>query len=267
MARTSKNEDAKTPAKKTPPGAKAAPPSSTPKSPPPSSTSTIDTLLPPRSSVAQAFLGFEENRDAIAGVVNEQHRVSTSAVAQQNALAPCATNVVNLSNFGLTPPTNMNSPYRNKSMNRSSVLKIAIIRGPGNSNEHFLVFRCERNDSPVRSAWSEKLFFDMLRNKETWMRDLCFEFNTLPWYDNDVEMKNERDFNIRLFIIQTGGFPPSEDRLVELGKFICSKINAINEQPNNGNIQVDEANYFWFGRDHKTVWYDVVGTRGAKKVS
>ena len=144
---------------------------------------------------------------------------------------------------------------------KDSKLKCVIIRGENDSA--YLVFRCEPNNPNYRNgSWSEKAFFDAVRNGHDWVKMIDVDTEMLHWFHNDVAMKNLKDCNIRLFVIHCAEMPDPKN-VMELSQFICERVNAM---PNNTTaLSIDSDNFFWLPLEEDPVWADVVGSDAALK--
>ena len=152
------------------------------------------------------------------------------------------------------------------STTKCNYLKLAIIRGPGAPDVYHFIFCCENYKGPRCSVWHEKLFMDEMVRRAPWIEDLNF-VEVLKWYENGVEVKNDRNFNVRLFRMEVRSpDPPLRERLLQLGEDICKIINEL-VQDDRAKIEAHPDKYFWFGFEHRTVWFDIGKEYEVVKVS
>jgi len=201
---------------------------------------------------------------ASAGSVHStEHPAAASPSLLASPSLPTVTNTsygaiptVRLEDFGITPA----SASRNQ---RDSELKCCLIREP---NGFTLVFRCECVDPTYEGgSWSEKVMAETAfksSKEDNWMKLLGFESEYKSWYHENQEMKNPKNYNIRLFLIRckNKNVIPKED-IVKLGQHICACDNATPK--NRTTLRLDEQSLFWIS-DNVT-WSDVIGFDAALK--
>jgi len=135
---------------------------------------------------------------------------------------------------------------------KGSNLRCVFITG-GGLQKAAIVFKFEPKDPFNKSgSWAEKCMHDALRDQLDWVVQLDFEPNPLHWYENNIEMKNPKNFNIRLFVILADQLPTKENA-VALGKHICSNL----ERGSNHPTTVDPRSFFWI--EENVVWSDIIG--------
>ena len=147
---------------------------------------------------------------------------------------------------------------KKETASRDSYLRCCQIQGSA------VVFRCDPSDlTNPYGSWSEKVFFEALRNKETWIDQLNISSTALKWVHQEVPQKNPKNYDIRLFVVylKPGHAIMPKEKLVQLGQIICDCINATPE--NNTTISIEEASYEWI---QKAVWSDIVGVDEAFKL-
>ena len=141
---------------------------------------------------------------------------------------------------------------------RDSYLRCCQITGSA------IVFRCVPVDSTNSyGSWSEKVFFEALKNKAEWVNQLNISSTALKWVHEEVPQKNPKSYDIRLFpvYLKPGHDLMPKDKLVQLGQIICDCIKATPQ--NNTTLKIDEANYEWI---QNAVWSDIVGVDEAFKL-
>jgi hypothetical protein len=226
-------EDAKSPVKKTPPASKH-----------PAVSPSIPHLVCPSPA-------------SPVSIHSTRHPAGASPPLLASPSLPTVTSTsggtipkVRLEDFGITPV----STSRNQ---KDSVLKCCLIKEP---NGYTLVFRCECLDPTNEfGSWAEKVMAETTYKgikEETWMTLLGFDKVYMNWYHENQEMKNPKNYNIRLFLIRCNNNKviPKED-IVRLGKHICACVNATPK--NKTTLHLDEQSFFWIGDD--VTWSDVIG--------
>ena len=159
-----------------------------------------------------------------------------------------------LAAFGIKPAANAGSDKDSK--------LVCVIISTENGGA-VIVFRCAPNNPNLRfGSMSEKYWFDAVRTGEPWVKQANIDDDMRPWVHNEVEQKNPRGYNIRLFTLSCAEFP-TEESVVQLGRYICEQVNAMPN--NNTTMVVDPANYFWIPTADGPVWSDVIGSDAALK--
>lgn len=253
------NEDSKPPAKKPTPSArdpyaKENAKSALKKTPPASKHPAVPPSVPHLVSPSPAS----------AGSVNS---AGYPAAASPSLLAPPSLPTVTTTSYGSIPTLRLEdfgiTPATASTNQRDSDLKCCLIKEP---NGYTLVFRCECVDPTYENgSWSEKVMaetsFKSLK-EVTWMTHLGFEKGHMSWYHDNQEMKNPKNYNICLFLIQCkkNKVIPKED-IVKLGQHICACVNAAPK--NKTTLRLHEESFFWIADD--VTWSDVIGFDAALK--
>jgi len=167
---------------------------------------------------------------------------------------------VDLASFGIKK---LSKP---KAMDKDSKLRCVVVAPqvdvPG-TKSCSIVFRCEPNDkSSYTGSWSEKLFWEAVRNRATWKDEIGIADRVLEWADDDVVQKNNKGFAIRLFELPVEVEAlPTFATLVKIGDFICNTINALPD--NKTTLSIDPDTYLWLTPLGSAVWSDVIGSEAA----
>lgn len=121
-----------------------------------------------------------------------------------------------------------------------------------------LVFRFFPNAGVLQSCWSEKVFSDAVALQKEWVMSTNIDKYVLVWHLEDKKQLNNRNYGIRLFVINVDGTDIPESSLLQLTQHIAT---CINEEPDNNVIcSVDPKDFIW-SRDF--VWQEIVGTQAA----
>jgi hypothetical protein len=135
-----------------------------------------------------------------------------------------------------------------------SQLKCCVIDAGVNSA---ILFRFEPNGS-----WSEKILFDEILVKHSeWTTAVGFVDKTFRWFHNNRAQMNDRNYMVRLFCINTVQPVKVKEYLVELGKYICTQINEVENNRIVASVPDNELDYFWV--PNGAVWADVIGIDAA----
>lgn len=113
-----------------------------------------------------------------------------------------------------------------------------------------------------KSNWTEKRFVDAVTSSDTqcWARHLCFDDVTLPWFDNNQLVQNDKGYAVRLFIQRLEGEPFAKDILFDIAKDIASCINGMDSVKQK--VVVSEES-FMASSTRKFVWQEIVGSSQA----
>jgi hypothetical protein len=136
---------------------------------------------------------------------------------------------------------------------KDSNLLLAVV------NNDALVFRCQPKD-PALNSWSEKVLFDAMREKDGWAREANLDERALLWYKDNIPMLNNREYGIRLFLVQVEDTHIPDSSLLKLGNYIADRVNE--EKKNDTVLEVDPKSFFWM-RD--AVWSELIGEEAALK--
>lgn len=119
------------------------------------------------------------------------------------------------------------------------------------------------NDKAVyKSTWTEKRFVDAVTDADThqWASSLGFDSFTLPWYDNNQPVLNDKGYSVRLFIQRLEGEPFAKDALYKMAKDIASSINSMDSVKQKVSVS-EEA--FLASSTKKFVWQEIIGSTQA----
>ena len=135
-----------------------------------------------------------------------------------------------------------------------SQLKCCVIDAGVNSA---ILFRFEPDGS-----WSEKIMFDeILVKRSEWTTAVGFVNKTFRWFHNNRAQTTRNNYMVRLFRIDTVQPVKIKEYLVELGKYICTQINGVENNHVVASIPDNELDYFWI--PNGAVWADVIGIDAA----
>jgi hypothetical protein len=252
------NEDSKPPARKPTPSARDPYAKENAKSPVKKTTPAAKhPTVPP--SIPHLVCSSPASASSIRST---EHPAAVSPSLLTTSPLPTVTNTsygaiptVRLEDFGMTPASIKNQ--------RDSNLKCCLIREP---NGYSLVFHCECIDPTYESgSWSEKVMAETMykgHKEDNWMTLLGFDKQHISWYHENKEMKNPKNYNIRLFVIccKNDRIIPKED-IVKLGQHICACVNATYR--NTTTLRLDEQSFMWMGNN--ATWSDVIGFDAALK--
>ena len=175
----------------------------------------------------------------------------TSFTSVASSVAPAkGANGFNIEAFGIKPAASPAKATLKKGFDKDSTLKVSVVKSP---NTSAIVFRVQPNDAKSYGSWSEKTFFDHVRNERQWTKDISMDSTVLQWFDGNMPMYNGRGYQIRLFVIYVLELPPKE-AIIKLGHHICSQINT--DPANNTTMSLHEDTFFW---TVDAVWSDLIG--------
>lgn len=122
--------------------------------------------------------------------------------------------------------------------------------------------RLLNDKAAYRSTWTEKRFVDAVTDTSThkWAANLGFDAFTLPWYDNNQPVLNDKGYAVRLFIQRLEGEPFAKDILYEIAKDIASSINGMDSVKQK--VCVSEES-FLASSTKKFVWQEIIGSSEA----
>ena len=142
-------------------------------------------------------------------------------------------------------------------LNKDSEMKICKCPGA-------ILFRLEPVDKSGRvSSWSEKVFFEALRNDEEWIAAAGIDSQCLHWCHRNIRMLNKMGYPIHLFVVylEEDAPMPGDLVLIKLGTHLCTRINQAPGNETNASISI---NPFWPSNE-VAVWSDVIGVDAACK--
>lgn len=157
--------------------------------------------------------------------------------------------ISNLSAFGLAP-----SPTSSTVINKDGLLMCVVIDSP---NGAYIIFRAVPVDERGGSL-GEKYLFDAIRVKEpNWCDSINMNKSCLHWFENNIQMLNNRGYPIREFTIHLGtpGLPEPES-VFSLAEYVCQQVNGADG--NNTTTRVDRNRFYWIPRG-ECCWYDIIG--------
>lgn len=160
-----------------------------------------------------------------------------------------------LAKFGLkpAPKSNISPVASNRNL---SQLKCCVIDGGVNSA---ILFRFE----PI-GTWSEKIMYDeIFVHHSAWTTELHFVERKLSWFHNNKAQKNDKNYAVRMFVIDTIEPVKEKENLIELGKHICTQVNGVENNRTVASVPYNEMDYFWIPEG--AVWADVIGNDAASK--
>ena len=133
---------------------------------------------------------------------------------------------------------------------RNCKLKVATIQNIG------LAFKIDPMDPKNHSAWSEKMFADAVKEDSKWINAINIQKYVPVWYDNNIKMKNNKGYPIRMFIIkfEEGATVLKEEGIILIGEFICECLNKMTK--NSPITSLDKDDLFWL---KEGIWSDVLG--------
>ena len=133
-----------------------------------------------------------------------------------------------------------------KDKTNTALMQYAIIPGPA----AILLVKHAPN-----GAYTEKVQNDAIRSMAPWIKPLDPISTTFAYHVNDVEVKNARNYPVRLFGFRCG-IIPEDAALVNLGNYMCSKINETKGL--SAKIMIDK-NRLFFTPTRLTTWSEVTG--------
>ena len=143
------------------------------------------------------------------------------------------------------------------SINRDCIIQCAKVGAT--DGECAVLFKITPIDARI-NAWPEKILNDAVYQKEEWTQEMGFEDRPLAWCHNGVDMKNTKNYSVRLFCIQVEEFPDDET-LYEVAASVCDQLNAA---PGNTTMtNVNKDNFFWV--QGVTTWQNVISVSDCLK--
>lgn len=126
--------------------------------------------------------------------------------------------------------------------------------------------RLKRNNNINNiSQFFSQRFNDSIYQRAPWVT--AFNFSTIvrKWHHKNKEMRNSKNYGIRLFVLRLPNATDKEaldrEMVIEMGQDICEELNNTPSYYSS-TIKVDPENYFWAD---DAVFADIYGDEDAYK--